>query len=288
MQDLDTRLHYLSSGVYESSNLISKEFIDKLLDDVMYEYGELRGSKVIFDIIQNRLEKRIGSRNISDIKDFVQGDMLLIEEAINKGFNIDRKIDLEQLKERELHTISETLDEYYNSIYTKANKEAFNLDFYLQQQKEHLIASGGPSLLNNEQKLADMSNDFNKQVEQALSVSNTNSKDNILLKDEIEIIKQKINNEKELTKEEEKFVEQKIEQKQEEKAIVSNEERPVEKKEESVEYSSNAQNLEKLLKQYKMKDSENANNVGVDFEKLRMDIVDEISQYIVIKISSLD
>ena len=59
MQDLSTRLHYLSGGTYEGRSQITKEFIDEMLDEVIAEYGLTKGSIEIFNIIQNRLSSRI-------------------------------------------------------------------------------------------------------------------------------------------------------------------------------------------------------------------------------------
>ena len=263
--DLGTKLWHLNSTFYDDSNEITKEFLDEILDEVISEYGLKKGSTEIFNIIQNRLSERIYTRSIVEMKDYIQGDILLIEEAIAKGFNINKRITLDTLEEKGLHNISKTLDEYYNSIYSKANKEAFNLDFYLKQQKEHLIAAGGPSLLSNEQNLSDMSNRFNNDVKQALTVSNGE----VLLKDRIEEIKEQIKKQQELSKVSKSMQQQKDENKEIKK-----------EKEETneIKYSEKAGSISALIAEYQMKQPRRfaSDYAAIDFDKLEDSIRNEV------------
>ena len=203
-EDIYSQLHYLKSSTYDNSNFMTKEFIDNLLEKIKNELGYQKGSDEIFDVIQERLNSRINPRDISSICNYTKGDMLIIDEAIKKGFNIDKNIDLIYLKEKNLNTLSQTLDKYYNSIYEKALKEKNNFEFYIKNKKDHLIASGGPSYQREIPNIQKEIDQFNNDVKKSLVISDLNNNEEILLKDYVEKLKndlQKLENNKEIKEE---------------------------------------------------------------------------------------
>lgn len=244
MESLNQRLNWFRNGVYENGkdNKVTREFIAQLLDEVISEYGMEEGSNDIFYTIESRLSKRINARSVAEMKDYVVGDMLLLEEAIKKGFDINRPIDDEWLKENnKVETVPEALDKYYDCITKKADKELINR-FY---NTNHYEIKGGSYETNK--AIAEVKNDVRETL--TIKLSDT---EEVSLKDFIEKIKNQLNGKMEV--------------------IYPNEE------EKEIQRSRAADVVSGLIWEYQLKEPRRfaSDLASIDFNKLEDTIIREI------------